>query len=109
LSSFLSLGGLAPGIVAGFLLVGGGCRPGPEAQLELGRATYHKRCAVCHDGGNRTGPELTAGLLGGYGTATKLYDYVSSMMPQEAPGSLSPEEYRAIVTFLTTDRVLLER
>jgi DMSO/TMAO reductase YedYZ molybdopterin-dependent catalytic subunit/mono/diheme cytochrome c family protein len=72
-----------------------------------GEEVYATHCASCH------GPEgrgtLAPAVLGpdadlaSYGTARGLYDYVSSTMPQNAPGSLTDQQYLEVLAYLLTE------
>jgi mono/diheme cytochrome c family protein len=77
------------------------------AQADRGHRAYTSNCVDCH------GPQLNDGEFGGaplvgsyfrdhWGglTADALYGYVSSAMPPDRPGGLSPETYADIVAFL---------
>jgi len=84
------------------------CQSG-EAQEQRsapdGRAVFVARCGKCHgqNGEGGVGARLVPGdRLGGYGTAQGLYDYVSRIMPFDAPGTLPTDEYWAVVTYLAT-------
>jgi mono/diheme cytochrome c family protein len=85
-----------------------------------GRAPDAPRCAACHgaEGQGGAAPLLVAtgpgsGLaddyrlprtIGNYWPyATTLYDYVRRAMPQNAPGSLTPDEVYAVVAFLLAE------
>jgi mono/diheme cytochrome c family protein len=78
-----------------------------EAQVERGRAAFMKNCADCH------GPQLDDGEFGGaplvgsyfkdhWGemTVDVLFGYVSSAMPPDRPGRLSPQTYADLVSFI---------
>lgn len=76
------------------------------AQMAGGRANYASKCAKCHgddlEGG--AGPALSGGGLDNYltGSVGDLSDFISSSMPQDAPGSLSPEETATVVAYLAS-------
>jgi mono/diheme cytochrome c family protein len=79
---------------------------GPTAgQLsDQGKQVFASHCAKCHgDQGQgvtapaNIGPNAT---LQKYKTAKGLYDYVSTLMPNDAPGSLSQQEYLQVVSYL---------
>ena len=75
-------------------------------QADAGQATYAAQCASCH------GPSLDDGPFGppvsgvefqqrwGGEPADTLYNYLREQMPPAAPGSLSDEEYAAILAFM---------
>lgn len=82
---------------------------GPTAgQLaEAGKTVYATKCARCHgDKGQGVTAPPNIGLqaqLGKYNTGQGLYVYVSSSMPQDAPGRLSPQEYLQVVSYLLVE------
>ncbi|HSJ56590.1 MAG TPA: cytochrome c [Anaerolineae bacterium] len=69
-----------------------------------GEEVYADHCASCHgeQGEGGVGPALMGdrARLNVYGTADALYSYVHRAMPQNAPGSLSDEQYLQVVTLL---------
>lgn len=72
-------------------------------QAQKGQAIYFQYCAKCHgdDARGQSAPSLVgAGIDQVYPTAEKLYDFVSKMMPQDNPGSLTPEEYWNVVAYI---------
>jgi cytochrome c len=104
-----------------FLGVGAGCAsppaeaPAPPDQVTVGEQLFAGQCAGCH-GENGEGTEGRPALVGEKAlpvdppaeatarksqlrTAQDLFDFVKSDMPPMAPGSLSDEEYWAIVAF----------
>lgn len=73
------------------------------AQAEQGASAYENDCAQCHganlegySGPALTGPQFTEA----YGSVSALLGFVSTSMPYDAPGSLSHEDYVAIVAFI---------
>jgi mono/diheme cytochrome c family protein len=71
---------------------------------EAGKTVYSSNCANCH-GANGQGGNAPALIgqnanLGKYKTAQGLYDFTSSTMPINAPGSLSETDYQNLVGFL---------
>jgi len=74
----------------------------------LGELVYKDRCSRCHGErgqGSDGAPALFGeGTLGGGEHAFKdgqaLFDYVSSKMPKNAPGSLTVRDNWAVVTYL---------
>jgi mono/diheme cytochrome c family protein len=69
-----------------------------------GQAVFTQNCATCHgdQGQGLIGPALIgpSAVLTPYGTARGLYDFVSTNMPQSAPGSLTNEQYLQVVSYL---------
>ncbi len=82
---------------------------GPTAgQLaDQGKLVFARHCAKCH-GDQGQGVTAPANIgpnaqLEKYKTAKGLYDYVSTLMPNDAPGSLSPQEYLQVVSYLLVE------
>ena len=79
--------------------------PFTKAQAATGAKTYTASCAMCHgDKLNNGGAPKLAGdaFLKKWATNT-LDDFhyiMSTTMPQTAPGSLKPEQYLAITTYV---------
>lgn len=77
-----------------------GCGP----QGAAGAVVYGHICVVCHgerlEGGE--GPPLAGpgSALGEYRTGVRLFEYISTWMPDDAPGSLSEREYLDVTAFL---------
>ena len=96
---------------------GGGDNGGsgaPETQSEqvaAGRDVYAAECAQCHGdrGQGGTGPVVIGGnkRIASYQTTERLYDYVSSTMPFDAPGSLSEQQYWDAIAYLLDANDLL--
>lgn len=71
-----------------------------DEEMRLGRELYRQRCAECHEGDQILGPALTGKILSFYRTPETLLQYVSTAMPYDAPGTLSTEQYGAVVGYL---------
>jgi mono/diheme cytochrome c family protein len=75
-------------------------------QAAGGRANYAAKCSRCHgsdlEGG--VGPALSGGGLDNYlsGSAGALFDFIISTMPQDAPGTLTPDETATVVAYLAS-------
>jgi polar amino acid transport system substrate-binding protein len=71
---------------------------------DTGKAIFASHCARCHgaNGQGVTAPTVigTNSSLDKYNTAQGLYNFVSTAMPANAPGSLSQQDYLDVVTFL---------
>jgi cytochrome c len=74
----------------------------------LGEVVYKERCARCH-GQRGEGAESAPALMGektlassehGFKNGQQLFDFVTSQMPKNAPGSLSVRDYWAVVTYV---------
>ena len=79
----------------------------PETPPVDGEWAYTVRCSYCHDVPNGIGAAITARVLAAYGTVGQLDSYLRVAMPHEAPGSLPPAEYRAILEYLLESRGLV--
>lgn len=73
------------------------------AEAAAGSTVYAQSCAQCH-GTNlqgQSGPPLTgASFNHGYPTPEKLYDFIRTQMPYNAPGSLSSTQYHEVTAYL---------
>jgi mono/diheme cytochrome c family protein len=76
------------------------------SQARQGSLLYRDDCASCH--GDRLNGALDAPPLAGQGfmakfggkPASELFAFVSTNMPQDRPGALSPKEYAEVVAFV---------
>lgn len=77
------------------------------AQAARGEALYHEHCAACHGGQLQGKP--AAALTGeafrgrwedGKHTLDDLYYIIRSLMPNNAPGSLSKAQYADVVAYI---------
>lgn len=76
-----------------------------EQQANAGAAVYAAQCAVCHGAGLEGTYEVPA--LKGKFVANwaqrpvgNLYAYIGRAMPQNAPGSLPPEDNAALIAYI---------
>jgi S-disulfanyl-L-cysteine oxidoreductase SoxD len=69
-----------------------------EAQAERGKDAYVMFCKSCHTPASHTGATF-AGFWDGH-PLSDLFGFVSTRMPKNDPGTLSPEEYADIVAYL---------
>jgi alcohol dehydrogenase (cytochrome c) len=80
--------------------------------VEPGKAVFNRSCASCHgaQGQGGAGPALigTGEGLKKYGDAQKLYEKISTTMPQSAPGSLSQEDYLRVLSFILVEDNLVQ-
>ncbi|HSH76064.1 MAG TPA: cytochrome c [Longimicrobiales bacterium] len=69
-----------------------------DEQADRGQRVFTTVCSVCHGRNEFSGPifEITwmAEPVG------HLFQHISTAMPQDRPGSLSPEEYAAVLAYL---------
>jgi len=88
-----------------------------DQQVSFGQDLFMRHCAHCHGGSGEGGdaprlvglergalplepPEGAVLRTGEFRTAADIAAFVEANMPLEAPGSLSPDEYYALVAFL---------
>ncbi len=85
-----------------------GCERGlsPAEQNALGAEVWGARCAFCHTEGG-LGTRITPPGLASYGSLGNLVDYVRLAMPYGMGGTLTDEEYHAVVAFLLHEHGLL--
>ena len=79
-------------------------------QADQGQAAYRQNCQDCHgttlDNGEFGGPPLKGGyFVGHWGTANvaALYGYLSTAMPPDRPGQLSPQTYANLTAFILSN------
>ena len=78
-----------------------------EAQAQRGRRSYVDHCSDCHGSNLNNGEFGGAPLKGTYFndhwgalTVDALYGFIDTAMPPNRPGSLNPQTYTDIITFL---------
>lgn len=80
-------------------------------QTERGKALFGMICSKCHgaQGQGGDGPRLIGSPngLSGYGTARGLFDFASTQMPFNDPGSLKAEQYWDALAFILDANNLL--
>lgn len=76
-------------------------------QAAHGAQIFEQRCARCHGvsleglaGPPLAGPNFESTLEFGSMSASQLYEFISHAMPADAPGSLSPDDYAAVLGFI---------
>jgi cytochrome c len=92
--------------------------PRGSGTARQGAPIYARKCALCHGATGKEGPfDVLVGreprdfsfgrditlvqTIGNYWPyATTVYDYINRAMPQNAPGSLTPDEVYALTAFL---------
>ena len=67
-------------------------------QASRGEATFRQVCAACHNISEFRGGRFRLVWVGR--TVGDLFETMSTLMPEEDPGSLSPEEYSAIISYM---------
>ncbi|WP_338448059.1 cytochrome c [Niallia oryzisoli] len=68
-----------------------------------GNEIFQKSCISCHSSGDISGGNSrldSAVIQSNFKTQEELLAFVSERMPMSAPGSLSEEEYEAVVKYL---------
>jgi cytochrome c5 len=73
------------------------------AQADRGDAVYNEKCATCHEGADVDGPPLTGTPFVDRwreDTLDGLFEFITTRMPQTAPGSLPAATYVDIVAHL---------
>ena len=65
---------------------------------------YARECRSCHDVAGAIGVALSDRVLGSYGDAQRLFNYLRVAMPYGAPGSLGEGAYWDLVAFLASSR-----
>ncbi len=80
-------------------------------QTERGKALFGMICAKCHgqqgQGGDCPRVIGSPNGLSGYGTAKGLFEFVSTQMPFDDPGSLKAEQYWDALAFILDANNLL--
>jgi mono/diheme cytochrome c family protein len=77
-----------------------------DAQAARGSAVYEKSCSSCHGAGlegKDQAPSLSGAEFGAAWnelTLKDLFERMSKTMPQGAPGSLPPEQYADVLSFV---------
>jgi mono/diheme cytochrome c family protein len=69
------------------------------AQAQRGERLFDSICASCHELEEFTGRGAYFDLVDGQ-SLWETFDYVSTEMPEDDPGSLEPEEYAAVLAYL---------
>ena len=77
-----------------------------EEQRKRGQGVYADACASCHAAA-LTGADVVPALVGPDflgkwtgATAGELFERIRSTMPQDSPGSLSPQQYADVVALI---------
>ena len=85
-----------------------GCERGlsPAEQNALGAEVWGVRCGFCHTEGG-LGTRITPPALASYRSVGNLVDYTRRAMPYGLGGTMTDDEYRAVVAFLLHEQGLL--
>jgi mono/diheme cytochrome c family protein len=73
------------------------------ATASAGDDIFQKSCITCHSSGDITGGQVkldSAKIHADFQKKEDLLGFVSKNMPKSAPGSLSKEQYDAVVSYL---------
>ena len=73
------------------------------AQAERGEAIYSTQCAMCHEGQDADGPELTAAVFldrWREDTLEPLFTFMRTRMPGNRPGSLDERAYLDVLAYV---------
>lgn len=82
---------------------GGEDGEGAEETSLAGNEVFQKSCITCHSSGDITGGQAKldgAKIHADFKTKEDLLAFVGKNMPKSAPGSLSEDEYQAVVDYL---------
>ena len=69
-----------------------------EEQATRGRDTYVMQCKTCHTPASHTGPTFASWW--DRKPLSELYQFVTTRMPKNEPGSLQPDEYVDLIAYL---------
>ena len=85
-----------------------GCErgPSPGEQNTLGASVWENKCQFCHTEGG-LGTRITPASLASRGSVGNLVDYTRRAMPYGLGGTMTDDEYRAVVAFLLHEQGLL--
>ena len=104
-TGLLALGALAA--QAQISLTGtSGIGPFTQAQVDAGRISFNANCGACHgvnlQGGSHRTSLTGPGFLAAWGnrSTAEYLRYVQTRMPYREPGTLAPEAYAAIVSYI---------
>ncbi|MEH7072729.1 c-type cytochrome [Neobacillus drentensis] len=73
------------------------------ATASAGGDIFQKSCITCHSSGDITGGQVkldSTKIHAVFQQKEELYSFVSKNMPKSAPGSLTKEQYDAVVNYL---------
>jgi quinoprotein glucose dehydrogenase len=73
-----------------------------EAQAKRGKVLYIQACATCHSGGDQAPALYGSDFLTSFDgqTVAALFDKVKQTMPQDKPGSLTPQETADVLAYV---------
>ncbi len=78
--------------------------PADPALIAKGAAIYEEYCSICHGeagAGTKKSPKVKfGGTNDEFPNADALFAYTKEKMPKDDPGSLSDDEYKAVVAWM---------
>jgi mono/diheme cytochrome c family protein len=80
-----------------------------EQQVAAGQKVYTTDCESCHGASLEgvTGPPLTQSTISRFGDAQQFENFIAQLMPLNAPGSLSQQQYYDVTAFILNKDGLL--
>jgi len=69
-----------------------------DAQAERGKVMFERTCTSCHDTNRFTGEAFLETWAGQ--PLAELYNVIRTTMPEDNPGTLKPQQYADVVTFI---------
>ena len=93
-------------VTVSFALAGCERALSPGEQNALGATVWEAQCRACHNEGG-IGTRLTGPVLASRRSPGLLVDYTRLTMPYGMGGTLTDDEYRAVVAFLLHEHGLL--
>ena len=78
-------------------------RPEPALQVQRGVGVFNERCAACHGAHleGLVGPRLAGpGAIVKHKAVGDIFAFITKNMPYGAPGSLTHDEYAAVMAFI---------
>jgi mono/diheme cytochrome c family protein len=79
---------------------------------QLGQSVFSVSCAKCHGntGQGGSGPALIGqgNSLSKYNTAQGLFNFMSSAMPLDAPGTLTHEQYLELLSYILVNNGVMQ-
>ena len=69
-----------------------------EAQADRGEQVFAKVCSFCHKSADFSGPTFQTTWKGL--SVGEFFSFISSTMPQDKPGSLTPQQYVDVLSYI---------
>lgn len=103
---------LAPTGVAVGTAAAAGAAASAGQLADAGKTVFADNCARCHgdQGQGVTGPALIgpSASYGRFSNAEQLLNYISTAMPMDHPGSLTPQQYLQVTAYLLVQNNILQ-